>query len=72
MVDLSLEEKHLLRLLAESRKSGAASMEVRGGMSQKAAHGLREKGLAQWHGNQYGSSFWYATDEGLRQDLTFG
>lgn len=71
MENLSLEERHLLRLLVESKRGGAASMEVRGPMSLAAAHALEKKGLAKWHGASWGTHFYYVTDEGLQIPLTF-
>lgn len=67
---MTLEAKHLLRLLKESRDGGAASMSCRG-KALTAAHELEELKLAEWHGNRWGDHYYYITDAGYATPLTW-
>lgn len=60
---LTPEELRVLRLLKSARDRNAVSVACNG-KDRAPAHALEKMGYAEWHGEQWGSSFWYITVKG--------
>lgn len=60
---MKTDELRLLSYLYDSFRGGAFAMACDGGQ-RPLAHNLEKRGLAEWRGTNWGSSFWSITDAG--------
>lgn len=60
---LTKDQLRLLRDLRDCKQRGGASQSC--DRHRAVAHELEEMGLIKWHGEMFGSTFYYITDKGL-------
>lgn len=59
-------ELRLLKELADAHERGAFAQAC-DGEDRAVAHSLDRQGFAEWHGTNWGSSFWSITEAGLKE-----
>lgn len=62
---LSKPELELLAILVDGFRGGSFGTAC-DGKHRKVAHSLDKRGLARWVGTNWGSSFWTATEDGIK------